>query len=139
AKCTWAARAANSGRDLRLCPFRLPEELNVRRPVIWLATAGAVLGLFIFDFYAHVKTPHEPTFKESAIWSTVYIVLALVFGVGLGMVWGWDHGKEYFAGYVTEKSLSVDNLFVFLIIMTKFAVPRIYQQKVLLVGVAVAL
>ena len=106
---------------------------------IWLATAGAVLGLFIFDFYAHVKTPHEPTFKESAIWSTVYIVLALVFGVALGMVWGWDHGKEYFAGYVTEKSLSVDNLFVFLIIMTKFAVPRIYQQKVLLVGVAVAL
>jgi tellurite resistance protein TerC len=62
-----------------------------------------------------------------------------VFGIGLGMVWGWDHGTEYFAGYVTEKSLSVDNLFVFLIIMTKFAVPREFQQKVLLVGVAIAL
>ena len=57
----------------------------------------------------------------------------------MGMVWGWGPGTEYFAGYITEKSLSVDNLFVFLIIMTKFAVPREYQQKVLLVGVVIAL
>ena len=106
---------------------------------VWAATIVGVLGLIVFDFYAHVRTPHEPTFRESAIWSSVYIALALVFGVGLLVVWGTDHGAEYFAGYVTEKSLSVDNLFVFLIIMTKFAVPRIYQQKVLLVGVAIAL
>ncbi|MEV7971682.1 TerC family protein [Cellulomonas sp. NPDC089187] len=106
---------------------------------VWLVTGAAVLGLVIFDFYAHVKTPHAPTFRESAIWSAVYIGLAVVFGVGLGMVWGWGHGTEYFTGYVTEKALSVDNLFIFLIIMTKFAVPRIYQQKVLLVGVAIAL
>ncbi|MBT0995049.1 TerC family protein [Cellulomonas sp. DKR-3] len=105
----------------------------------WLVTAGVVVGLIVFDFFAHVRTPHEPTFRESAWWSAVYIALALVFGVGLGMVSGWDYGAEYFAGYVTEKSLSVDNLFVFLIIMTKFAVPRAYQQKVLLVGVAIAL
>src|SRR5690606_28081950 len=77
--------------------------------------------------------------SESGYWSAFYVALALLFGVGMGVVWGWDHGGEYFAGYVTEKSLSVDNLFVFLIIMTKFAVPRIYQQKVLLVGVAIAL
>lgn len=106
---------------------------------VWGATVVGVLGLFVFDFYAHVRTPHEPTFRESALWSAFYIALALVFGLGLFFVWGADHGGEYFAGYVTEKSLSVDNLFVFLIIMTKFAVPRIYQQKVLLVGVAIAL
>ncbi len=106
---------------------------------VWLVTGAAVLGLVIFDFYAHVRTPHAPTFKESAIWSAVYIGLAVVFGVGLGAVWGWGHGTEYFTGYVTEKALSVDNLFIFLIIMTKFAVPREFQQKVLLVGVAIAL
>ncbi|CAM5779032.1 TerC family protein [Cellulomonas persica] len=107
--------------------------------LVWALTGVAVVGLIVFDFYAHVRTPHEPTFRESAWWSTVYIALALVFGVGLGVVAGWDHGAEYFAGYVTEKSLSVDNLFVFLIIMTRFAVPRAFQQKVLLVGVAIAL
>ena len=106
---------------------------------VWGLTVVGVLGLMVFDFYAHVRTPHEPTFRESAIWSAFYIALALVFGVGLLLVWGPSHGGEYFAGYVTEKSLSVDNLFVFLIIMTRFAVPRIYQQKVLLVGVAIAL
>ncbi|MCL3862012.1 TerC family protein [Actinotalea sp. K2] len=106
---------------------------------VWGATVVAILVLFVFDFYAHVRTPHEPTFRESAIWSSVYIGLALVFGVGVTLVWDTSHGGEYFAGYVTEKSLSVDNLFVFLIIMTRFAVPRIYQQKVLLVGVAIAL
>ncbi|GEN79037.1 TerC family protein [Actinotalea fermentans] len=106
---------------------------------VWGLTVLGVLGLMVFDFYAHVRTPHEPTFRESAFWSVFYIALALVFGVGLLLVWGPSHGGEYFAGYVTEKSLSVDNLFVFLIIMTRFAVPRIYQQKVLLVGVAIAL
>jgi len=106
---------------------------------IWVATVAGIAALLVFDFYTHVRTPHAPSFRESASWSAVYIGLALVFGVGLGMVWGWGHGAEYFAGYVTEKSLSVDNLFVFLIIMTRFAVPRAYQQKVLLVGVAIAL
>lgn len=106
---------------------------------VWAATSLGVLGLIVFDFYAHVRTPHEPTFRESATWSAVYIALAIVFGIGLTLVWGTSHGGEYFAGYITEKSLSVDNLFVFLIIMTRFAVPRAYQQKVLLVGVAIAL
>ncbi|MBU5424152.1 TerC family protein [Cellulomonas hominis] len=106
---------------------------------VWIVTGVAIVGMLVFDFFAHVRTPHAPSFREAATWSAVYIVLAIVFGIGLGMVWGWDHGTEYFAGYVTEKSLSVDNLFVFLIIMTKFAVPREFQQKVLLVGVAIAL
>lgn len=106
---------------------------------VWAATVAVIVGMFVFDFYAHVRTPHEPTFRESGFWSAFYIGLALVFGAGLWLVWGAGHGAEYFAGYVTEKSLSVDNLFVFLLIMTRFAVPRAYQQKVLLVGIAIAL
>ena len=106
---------------------------------VWIATGVAIVGMVLFDFFAHVRTPHAPSFREAATWSAIYVGLAIVFGVGLGFVWGWDHGTEYFAGYVTEKSLSVDNLFVFLIIMTKFAVPREFQQKVLLVGVVIAL
>lgn len=106
---------------------------------VWGLTILGVLALLVFDFYSHVKTPHEPTLKEAGIWSAVYIALAAVFGAGLWMVWGHDHGLEYFAGYLTEKSLSVDNLFVFLIIMSSFAVPREYQQKVLLLGVAIAI
>lgn len=106
---------------------------------VWVVSILAVIGLFFFDFFSHVRTPHEPTIKESAIWSTVYIVGALIFGAGVWLVWDSQHGLEYFTGYLTEKALSVDNLFVFLIIMSGFAVPRIYQQKVLLIGVAIAL
>jgi tellurite resistance protein TerC len=108
-------------------------------PLVWGLTAVAVLGLVTFDFFAHVRKAHCPSFAESARWSLFYIVLALVFGVGVGVVSGWGPGSEYLAGYVTEKSLSVDNLFVFLIIMTKFAVPPSSQQKVLLAGVVIAL
>lgn len=106
---------------------------------VWIVSILVVIGLVFFDFYSHVKTPHEPTMKESAIWSTVYVGLALIFGVGVWIVWDRQHGIEYFTGYLTEKALSVDNLFVFLLIMSGFAVPRIYQQKVLLVGVVIAL
>ncbi len=106
---------------------------------VWGVTIAVIIGMFVFDFYAHVRTPHEPTFRESAFWSSVYIGLALVFGVVVWAVWGQQYGAEYIAGYITEKSLSVDNLFVFLLIMTKFAVPRAYQQKVLLVGIGIAL
>jgi tellurite resistance protein TerC len=108
-------------------------------PWIWIVTIVAILGLVVFDFFAHVRVPHEPTIRESAWWSTLYVAIALIFGAGLWMVWGGDHGAEYFAGYITEKSLSVDNLFVFLIIMTSFRVPRAYQQKVLMVGIVMAL
>jgi tellurite resistance protein TerC len=106
---------------------------------VWALTVAAVIGLLVFDFYAHVKTPHAPSLKEAGLWSAFYIALAIVFGFGLWWVWGHDHGVEYFAGFLTEKSLSVDNLFVFLIIMTSFRVPIEYQQKVLLIGIAIAL
>jgi len=106
---------------------------------VWLVTVLATAAIFVFDFYTHVRTPHEPSFKESATWVSAYISLAVVFGIGMWQVWGGQHGAEFFAGYVTEWSLSVDNLFIFLIIMSKFAVPRPNQQKVLLIGIAIAL
>ncbi|MBF6348803.1 MULTISPECIES: TerC family protein [Nocardia] len=107
--------------------------------LVWGITIAVILGLFVFDFFAHVRTPHEPTFRESAFWSAVYIGLALAFGGVIAWKWGGTFSGEYYAGFVTEKALSVDNLFVFLIIMSTFAVPRMYQQKVLLIGIVVAL
>ncbi len=106
---------------------------------IWVVTCVVILGLFVFDFFAHVRVAHEPSFRESAIWSTVYITLAVLFGFFIWWRWGGQFGGEYFAGYVTEKALSVDNLFVFTVIMASFAVPRIYQQKLLLIGIVMAL
>lgn len=106
---------------------------------IWAITIIVIAGFFIFDFYSHVRTPHEPTFKESAWWSVFYVALALVFGVVVWVGWDSQHGIEYFTGYITEKALSVDNLFVFALIMGAFQIPRKYQQKVLLIGIAMAL
>jgi tellurite resistance protein TerC len=106
---------------------------------VWLFTIAGILALLVFDFFSHVRTPHVPHIRESAFWSVVYIALAILFGVGVWVFGGGQAGGEYFAGWLTEKALSVDNLFVFLIIMTTFAVPKEFQQKVLLVGVAIAL
>ncbi|GAC58543.1 putative TerC family integral membrane protein [Gordonia hirsuta DSM 44140 = NBRC 16056] len=105
----------------------------------WVITCAVIAGLFVFDFFSHVRVPHDPTLRESGFWSTVYIALALAFGGFVWWKWGGTYGGEYFAGFVTEKALSVDNLFVFVIIMAKFMVPRIYQQKVLLLGIVMAL
>ena len=107
--------------------------------LVWVVTCVVILGLFVFDFFAHVRVPHDPTFRESAIWSSVYIALAVVFGFFIWWQWGGQFGGEYFAGYITEKALSVDNLFVFTVIMSSFAVPRPYQQKLLLIGIVMAL
>ncbi|MGK3649731.1 TerC family protein [Pseudarthrobacter enclensis] len=108
-------------------------------PLIWIITIAVTILFFVYEFFAHVRKPHEPSIGESARWSAFYIGLALLFGVGIGMVSGWNFGGEYFAGYLTEKALSIDNLFVFLIVMSGFAVPKKYQQKVLMVGIIIAL
>ena len=108
-------------------------------PATWIITIAITIGFFVFEFFAHVRTPHAPSVGESARWSGFYIGLALLFGVGIGLVSGWGFGGEYFAGYLTEKALSIDNLFVFLIVMTGFAVPKQYQQKVLMIGIVIAL
>jgi tellurite resistance protein TerC len=108
-------------------------------PLIWIITIAITIAFFVYEFFAHVRKPHEPSIGESARWSAFYIGLALLFGVGIGVVSGWTFGGEYFAGYLTEKALSIDNLFVFLLVMTGFAVPKIYQQKVLMIGIVIAL
>ena len=108
-------------------------------PLVWGLTIAAIVGLLLFDFVFHVRKAHAPSLREAAIWSGIYVGLALLFGVGVLVLGGTAAGSEYFAGYVTEKALSVDNLFVFLIIMTSFRVPREDQQKVLLFGIVFSL
>ncbi|MCV2395763.1 TerC family protein [Actinotalea sp. M2MS4P-6] len=106
---------------------------------VWAATVAGVLAVVAFDFFVHLRTPHEPRFREAAAWSAGYVGLAVLFGIGMLVTAGAARATEFFAGYLTEWSLSVDNLFVFLLILGRFAVPREYQQKVLLVGIAIAL
>jgi tellurite resistance protein TerC len=98
-----------------------------------------IIGLLLFDFFFHVRRAHIPTLGEAARWTAIYVTIALLFGVGVWILGGGQMGAEYFAGYVTEEALSVDNLFVFLLLLGSFKVPRADQQKVLLVGIAVSL
>ncbi|RAX15381.1 TerC family protein [Pseudarthrobacter sp. AG30] len=105
----------------------------------WILTIVVIAGLLAFDFFFHVRKAHTPSLKESAVWSAIYVSIAVLFGLAVLIFGGPDMGTEYFAGYVTEKALSVDNLFVFLIIMASFKVPRADQQKVLLFGIIFSL
>jgi tellurite resistance protein TerC len=91
---------------------------------VWILTVVGSVGLLAFDFFFHVRKAHSPKLRESATWSAIYVGIALVFGIGVLVFGGPTMGTEYFAGYVTEKALSVDNLFVFLIIMSTFIVDR---------------
>lgn len=115
-------------------------------PWLWALTVGIVVLLITFEFIQATRNPHEVQIREAAIQSVIYVGIAIAFGVFFAW-WSGDqpppegssYGLEYFAGWLIEKSLSVDNLFVFVIIMTSFAVPKIYQQKVLMAGIAGAL
>ncbi len=106
---------------------------------VWIATVAFIVALLLFDFFFHVRTAHTPTLREAATWSAIYVGIAILFGVGVFYFGGPQMGSEYFAGYITEKALSVDNLFVFLLIMSSFRVPGPDQQKVLLFGIVFAL
>ncbi|WP_062389109.1 TerC family protein [Demequina iriomotensis] len=111
---------------------------SIATPGLWIGTIVAVIGLLAFDFVI-TRKPHEVTFKEALGWTAFYIAIPLAFG---GWVWaahGGDIGVKYYTGYIVEKSLSVDNLFVFILILSAFAVPRVLQQRVLLFGVAGAI
>ncbi len=104
----------------------------------WIFTILALAALIAVDFFIGRK-PHDVSTKEAGIWTVVWIALAVVFGLGL-LVFGQTQASgEFFAGFITEKSLSVDNLFVFVLIMAKFSVPSHLQQRVLLIGVLIAL
>src|SRR5689334_12911566 len=105
----------------------------------WVITIGLIVGLLVLDLGLAAARPHMPGFRESIAWSLFYIGVAIAFGVVFFAMAGADFGVQYFAGYIVEKSLSVDNLFVFVIIMTTFAVPEKYQQEVLTFGIIIAL
>lgn len=109
-------------------------------PVIWLATIGGFVLLFAYDLWiAYRKGPHVVSTREATRWVLFYVGLAAAFGAGLWLWGGHQAGTEFLAGYITEYSLSVDNLFVFVIIMSSFAVPAAYQHRVLLFGIVLAL
>ena len=105
----------------------------------WIVTLAVTIAVLLFDIFVIARRPHEPTFRECAIALTVYVGLAVAFGVWVWFSHGSQYGVEFFAGWLTEYSLSIDNLFIFLIIMASFNVPKKYQQEALLVGIILAL
>ena len=108
-------------------------------PLVWGVTIAIIIALLAIDLVAAAVKPHRVGFKEAAGWSIFYIAVAIGFGVWFTTAFGGELGIQYFAGYLVEKSLSVDNLFVFVIIMTTFAVPEKHQHKVLTFGIVLAL
>jgi len=108
-------------------------------PLVWWLTIGITTVLLLVDVVVIGRRPHEPTRREVGVALAFFIGLAVAFGIGVFLVAGSRYGTEFFAGWLTEYSLSVDNLFIFLIIMAKFGVPRPFQQTALLIGIVLAL
>jgi TerC family integral membrane protein len=108
-------------------------------PLVWWLTIGITTAVLIVDIVVIGRRPHEPSRKEVSIALAVFVGMAIAFGIGIWVFAGHQYGTEFFAGWLTEYSLSVDNLFIFLIIMNKFAVPKKLQQSALLVGIVLAL
>jgi len=106
---------------------------------VWALTVLGFVVIVTADLLTADRRPHVISTKEAALWVGFYASLAIVFGIALGLIAGWDFGGQYFGGYVTELSLSVDNLFVFVIILASFAVPQEFQHRVLMIGIVIAL
>jgi tellurite resistance protein TerC len=111
---------------------------SIASPTLWFVTIGVVLALLVVDFIA-TRRPHEVKMKEAIAWSAFYVALPLAFGLYVWNVHGGDRGLEYYTGYLVEKTLSVDNLFVFMLLLAAFAVPEVLKQRVLLYGIIGAL
>lgn len=111
---------------------------SIADATLWWVTIAGVLALVALDFLL-TRRPHEVSMKEAVGWSAFYIALPLAFGLWVWNQHGSQIGVEYYTGYLVEKSLSVDNLFIFILILTSFAVPRVLQQRVLLIGIVGAL
>jgi tellurite resistance protein TerC len=112
--------------------------MGVSGPV-WFVIIAVIVALVLLDYLVNIRRTHTPTLREAAVWSAVYVGIAIAFGVGVWAFGGISMGVEYFACYVSNEALSIDNLFVILYIVGSFAVPRIAQQKVLLFGIVLAL
>jgi tellurite resistance protein TerC len=108
-------------------------------PLVWTITIVLTTGLLLVDVFVVGRKPHEPATREVARDLIGFVGLAVLFGIGVWIFAGGQYGGEFFAGWLTEYSLSIDNLFVFIIIMTKLQVPRQYQQTALLIGIVIAL
>jgi tellurite resistance protein TerC len=134
-----------SGSQLTVARMRAPSLRSGRVNTVdvptwvWWTTIIVTVSVLLFDVVVIGRRPHEPSTKEVSVALTVYVGLAVAFGIGVWMLAGHQYGTEFFAGWLTEYSLSIDNLFVFIIIMAKFAVPRQYQQEALMIGIVIAL
>ena len=106
---------------------------------VWWTTIIVTMSVLLFDVVVIGRRPHEPSMKEVSVALAVYVGLAVAFGIAVWVLSGHDFGVQFFAGWLTEYSLSIDNLFIFIIIMAKFGVPRKYQQEALMVGIVLAL
>ena len=111
---------------------------SIATPTLWVVTLAGIVALLAFDLYL-THRPHEVSMREAISWTVFYLALPLIFGVWLWMEYGGRSGLEYYTGYLVEKSLSVDNLFVFILILGAFAVPRELRQRVLMIGIIGAL
>lgn len=105
----------------------------------WIITLAVTVAILLVDVIVIGRQPHEPSTRETATALSIYVGLAVAFGLWVWFFHGSQYGLEFYAGWLTEYSLSVDNLFIFLIIMASFKVPRVYQQEALLVGIILAL
>jgi len=108
-------------------------------PWVWWTTIAVTSAILLFDVVIIGRRPHTPSMKECAVYLAIYIGLALLFGVGVYATAGHQYGTEFLAGWLTEYSLSIDNLFIFIIILGKFSVPKQYQQTALMIGIVLAL
>jgi len=106
---------------------------------LWAATIVGFFVMVVIDLVVADRRPHVISTKEAGLWVAFYASLAVLFGIGIGVFEGWTYGGQFFGGYVTELSLSVDNLFVFVVILTSFAVPAEFQHRVLMIGIVIAL
>jgi len=120
-------------------------QFSDRRPLLfvseleWVVTLGATMAVLLFDVAVMARRSGEPTMRRCAIALSAYVGLAVCFGIWTGYRHGQQFALQFFAGWLTEYSLSIDNLFIFVIIMTSFDVPKIYQRQALFVGIVIAL
>ncbi|WP_312718086.1 TerC/Alx family metal homeostasis membrane protein [Mobilicoccus sp.] len=106
---------------------------------VWIVTLTVMTTFLLIDIVVIARRPHKPSMAEAARHLAFFVGSAILFGLGIGLISGWDYGIQFYAGWLTEYSLSIDNLFVFIIIMAKFGVPEKYQQTALMVGIVIAL
>lgn len=107
--------------------------------LIWVVTISLIVGLILIDLFTSSRTAHDVSFKEAVAWTVFYVGVSVAFGLWVWSYFGSTFGTEFFAAYLVEYSLSIDNLFIFVIILAQFAVPSIFHQRILLIGVMLAL